>query len=209
MVIFNVTGCATMRYVPPRIPDTMSGIYHEVQRGETLWRLANAYNVKMGELVHVNRLPDASRINEGQLVFIPGAHQRLNTTQLYDKHNNFIWPIKGKVVSYFGSLKDGVKNKGIDIAGHQGAPVIASRSGRVSFVDDKVKGFGKTLILDHGGGYSSVYAYNSTILVAVGAYVRQGSAIAKVGRSGRAKGASLHFEIRKQHKPQNPFYYLP
>ena len=87
--------------------------------------------------------------------------------------------------------------------------VAASRGGKISFVDENMKGFGKTIIIDHDDGYSTVYAYNSQILVRVDQEVEKGTVIAKAGQSGRAASPRLHFEIRKKHEPQNPFYFLP
>ena len=72
-----------------------------------------------------------------------------------------------------------------------------------------MKGYGKIIIIDHGDGYQSVYAYNSLNLVKNGDYVKQNQVIAKAGKGGRAVTPSLHFEIRKKDKPRNPFHYLP
>jgi len=204
-----LSGCASIPYAPPDIPERISGIYHEVKRGETLWKISKAYGTGMREIAKFNKLPDASRINTGQLIFIPYAEEKLETVGLHTGEDTFTWPIKGRVISFFGTLKDGVKNKGIDIAAKSGTGITASRSGRVTFCDEKVKGFGKTVIIDHGNGYSTVYAHISEILTKAGSHVRQGSIIARVGETGRAKTPSLHFEIRKKHKPENPFYYLP
>ena len=97
----------------------------------------------------------------------------------------------------------------IDIQARDGMVVAASRSGRVIFSEEKVKGFGKTVIIDHGDGIQTVYSHNSEILVKIGEDVKQAQPIAKVGSTGRGNSPYLHFEIRKRHKPQNPFYYLP
>jgi murein DD-endopeptidase MepM/ murein hydrolase activator NlpD len=76
------------------------------------------------------------------------------------------------------------------------------------FVSQALKGFGKTLIIDHNDGYETVYAYNSELLIKQGDSVRQNDCIARVGSSGRASGPMLHFEIRKGGQPQNPLSYL-
>lgn len=121
---------------------------------------------------------------------------------------SFAWPIKGDIISYFGSKTDRVKNKGIDISAREGSSVRAAKSGRVVLCDEWLKGLGKTIILDHGNNFQTVYAYNSLIMVNLGDMVEQNSIIAKAGKTGRAKEPSLHFEIRKDGEPQNPFYYL-
>ena len=101
-----------------------------------------------------------------------------------------------------------VKNKGVDIRAIEGSAVRASRAGKVVYCDSQLKGFGKTVILDHGNNYQTVYSYNRDILVKVGDVVEQNTVIAKVGRTGRAREPSLHFEIRRNGEPQNPIYYL-
>ncbi len=121
----------------------------------------------------------------------------------------FVWPVNGQVISPFGAKIDRVKNKGIDIRTEEGASVRASGSGRVVYCDTHLKGYGKTVILDHGDNFQTVYSYNSDILVKVGDAVSQNEAIAKTGKTGRAKEPGLHFEIRKDGEPQNPYYYLP
>ncbi len=157
-------------------------------------------------------MPDASDIDVGQKILIPGAKKAININQsaIVPKKSKkgYIWPLKGKIISYYGSKIDGVKNKGIDIKVKKGYPVVASRSGKVVFCDNKVKGMGKVIILEHKNGYSTLYAHNSENLVDCGDYVVQNQVIAKAGDTGRATTPSLHFEIRKGHKPKNPYYYL-
>lgn len=207
LVLVFLSGCGGAAYITvptPREP----GLYHKVRRGETLWRISKTYGVDLQSVARANRLPDKQKIYTDQLLFIPQEEKVVDYAES-TKESSFIWPVKGKVLSFYGSHKDGVKNKGIDIKARHGEAVIASRSGKVSFSDENMKGFGKTIIIDHADAYSTVYAYNSQILVKVGQYVRQGTVIAKAGQSGRAPSARLHFEIRKQHKSQNPFYFLP
>jgi murein DD-endopeptidase MepM/ murein hydrolase activator NlpD len=191
----------------------MQGIYHTVLKGETLWRIVKAYGVDIDEIVKINRIEDPSRIESGQAIFIPGAKKSIKKefiiTYPEKSERGYMWPIKGKIVSYYGSKINNVSNKGIDIEAKEGEAIRASRSGKIVFCDEKVKGLGKTVIIEHNNGYSTLYAHNSDILVACGEYVKQGEAIARAGSSGRAKRPVLHFQIRKGHKPQNPFYYLP
>lgn len=121
---------------------------------------------------------------------------------------SFSWPIKGYIITPFG-VNGTSRSKGVDIRASEGAAVRAAKSGRVVYCDPHMKGFGNTVIVDHGGGLQTVYAYNSVILVNVGDMVERGSVIAKAGATGRAKEPSLHFEVRKNGEPQNPAYYLP
>lgn len=202
-------GCATVSYTP----GTRDGFYHEVSRGETLWGISKEYSVSLREIVKINRIPNASKIEVGQLILIPrkkvSSAKPKAASYNSSKYENFMWPVKGKVVSYFGSTLNMVKNKGIDIRAREGLTVAASRSGRVSFASDGMKGYGKTIIIDHAGDFQTVYAHNKENLVMVGQKVNRGEAIARVGQTGRTGYPTLHFEIRKGHEPQNPFYYLP
>jgi len=186
------------------------GIYHRVQRGETLWGISQHYDIPLDTIAHANRLPDKRKIYVGQKLFIPTAAStaQLPKPALLDK-KGFAWPVKGKVIAFYGSMEDNVKNKGIDIKARHGSNVRAARGGTVSYVDENMKGFGKTIIVDHGDGFSTVYAYNAAILVDAGDVVSKSTVIAKVGSTGRAAGPRLHFEIRKNKKARNPFYYLP
>jgi murein DD-endopeptidase MepM/ murein hydrolase activator NlpD len=205
-----LAGCAT---TPPTTPiatvHPADGITHRVQSGETLWRIAKAYDINLNSLLKANALSETSTIEKGQLLFIPGARKRKEVLRHTFVKDAFRWPVNGSLISSYGAKTGGVKNKGIDIRANAGASIRASRDGKVVFCDNQFKGFGKTLIIDHGDGYRTVYAYNSDILVRVGDVVKQDDIIAKAGRSGRATEPSLHFEIRRGGEPQNPLHYLP
>ncbi|MBI5144364.1 MAG: peptidoglycan DD-metalloendopeptidase family protein [Candidatus Omnitrophica bacterium] len=210
ILLLSLTGCAT---TPPATPMTgvqpVGGIYHKVQAGETLWRISKLYDIGLDRLVKANSIQDKSQLTKGELLFIPGIHKKKEIVEDSITNDSFLWPVSGTVVAFFGARVDKVRNKGIDIRASIGNKVMASRSGKVVFCDDRFKGYGRTVILDHGDSYQTVYAYNSEILVKVGDSVDRGRTIARVGSTGRAKEPSLHFEIRKDGVPQNPFYYLP
>ncbi len=212
LIIFLSSCARSPYYFPPPQAKKTPGIYHRTERGETLWRIAKTYNVDLDKIVRINRIPDAARINSGQLIFIPNVKEKQRAV-IYEgrKSGNatFIWPLKGKITSHYGAKKGDIKNKGIDIRAREGSRVVASRAGRISFRDEKVKGYGKTIIIQHEGDYSTVYAHNSQIMVKSGDWVRQGEVIARAGSTGRTSIPVLHFEIRKKHQPRNPFHYLP
>ena len=131
-----------------------------------------------------------------------------NTFWYPSKKELFAWPVNGTITSYYGSKIGRVKNKGIDIRAGEGTSVRAAKSGKIVYCDSELRGFGKTVIIDHGNKFQTVYAYNSDILVRVGDVVEQNMVIAKVGKTGRAVEPSLHFEVRRDGAPQNPIYYL-
>lgn len=216
LVILTIAGCAPLPVIkePMAVPPApkRGGLYHKVSKGETLWRISKDYGVDIETIVEANGLSDLRHIKVGQQIFIPTGAVRpapkIEPSPIHAKED-FIWPVKGKIISYFGEKRDSVPNKGIDIQARDGMTVSASGSGRVIFSEDKVRGFGKTIIIDHGDGLQTVYSHNSEILVRIGEDVRQAQPIARVGSTGRGASPYLHFEIRKRHKPQNPFYYLP
>ncbi len=169
--------------------------------------------MELERIARINRLSDTSRIYIGQLIFIPGAmeaNKDLNLeTDFKDRGGDFIWPVKGKVNSFFGMKTDGVQNDGIYIRASAGTAVFAARSGKIAFCSERLKGYGKVIIIDHLDGYSTVYSHNSQNLVKLNQLVKQGQVVARVGSSGRIDTPELYFEIRKGHTPQNPFFYLP
>lgn len=120
----------------------------------------------------------------------------------------WLWPVNGKILKTFGR-RGATRNTGIDIAAKVGQHVKASADGVVAYADDALAGYGKLILLRHGGSFMSAYAHNDKILVKRGDMVRAGETIARAGTTGRAKSPRVHFELRKSIKPLNPLKYLP
>ena len=120
----------------------------------------------------------------------------------------FDWPLQGRLVVPFGAPEDGVTAKGIVIEGREGEEVRAAQDGTVAFADEGLRGYGKTLILEHSGDFSTVYARNSEILVSLGQRVRRGQPIARVGRAGKGGVPRTYFELRRSAKPEDPLLYF-
>lgn len=205
LCLLFILGCATTPQATPFIPAGVPGAYHRVEKGQTLWRISRIYGVELDEIARINRISDATNIEAGQLIFIPQQNEKQSSSPIED----FIWPIKGRVITFFGQALNNMINKGINIQPESMDNVIASRSGQVVFCADNLKGFGKTIIIDHGDEFSTVYARNSYIFVKTGEFVQKGTLIAKVGPVGKDKAAYLHFEIRRGYSSQNPYFYLP
>ncbi|MEA3545134.1 MAG: M23 family metallopeptidase, partial [Thermodesulfobacteriota bacterium] len=118
------------------------------------------------------------------------------------------WPTKGWLTSYFGMRKSPftgkrVMHEGLDIAANVGTPVVATADGvvtRVKYAPD----YGKTVILDHGYGYQTIFAHNSKILVKAGQRIKRGDMVARVGNTGRSTGSHLHYELRLNGVPIDP-----
>ncbi|HOF31094.1 MAG TPA: peptidoglycan DD-metalloendopeptidase family protein [Burkholderiaceae bacterium] len=116
----------------------------------------------------------------------------------------FIWPGTGAVIAGF----DEAKNKGLDLGGKAGDPVVAAADGRVVYAGAGLRGYGNLVILKHNNTYLTAYAHNQTLLVKEDQTVRKGQKIAEMGNSD-ADRVKLHFEIRRQGKPVDPAKYLP
>lgn len=126
------------------------------------------------------------------------------SAQNADEDIAWIWPARGSVLSGF----DEVKNKGLDIAGAAGEPVVAAADGRVVYVGASLRGYGNLIILKHNNTYLTAYAHNQVLLVKEDQTVRRGQKIAEMGNSD-ADRVKLHFEVRRQGKPVDPAKYLP
>ncbi|MDO6385956.1 MULTISPECIES: peptidoglycan DD-metalloendopeptidase family protein [unclassified Uliginosibacterium] len=114
------------------------------------------------------------------------------------------WPVSGKVIGSFNESS----NKGVDLDGKLGDPVLAAGTGEVKYVGSSLRGYGNLVIIKHNNDFSSVYAHNQEILVKEGQQVKKGQKIATLGKSD-ADRPKLHFEIRRQGKPVDPLKLLP
>jgi lipoprotein NlpD len=116
------------------------------------------------------------------------------------------WPTAGVPTVLAGF--DEARNKGLDIGGKAGDPVLASADGRVVYAGAGLRGYGNLIILKHNNTYLTAYAHNQALLVKEDQTVRKGQKIAEMGNSD-ADRVKLHFEIRRQGKPVDPTKYLP
>ena len=116
----------------------------------------------------------------------------------------FIWPASGTLLAGF----DEARNKGYDISGKAGDPVLAAADGRVVYAGAGLRGYGNLVILKHNNTFLTAYAHNQALLVKEDQTVRRGQKIAEMG-STEADRVKLHFEIRRQGKPVDPVRYLP
>jgi lipoprotein NlpD len=121
-----------------------------------------------------------------------------------DEDIDWLWPAQGTLVGGF----DEAKNKGLDISGKSGDPVVASADGRVVYSGSGLRGYGNLIILKHNNTFLTAYAHNKLLLVKEDQTVKRGQKIAEMGNSDADK-VKLHFEIRRQGKPVDPAKYLP
>ena len=118
-----------------------------------------------------------------------------------------IWPINGRVTSEFGP-RWGRMHYGIDIGAGTGTPIRAAKAGKVVQAG-WMGGYGNAIVIDHGGGFSTLYGHQSRLGSSNGQSVSQGQVIGYVGSTGNSTGPHLHFETRVSGSPRNPRYYLP
>jgi len=123
-----------------------------------------------------------------------------------------LWPVQGRVTSSFGERSDpfsgeGAFHRGVDISSDYGTRIIAPADGIVRF-SDFMNGYGRTVLIDHGNGISTLYGHLSGFAVSAGQLIHRGDSIGYVGQSGRSTGPHLHYEVRIYNTPVNPHKYL-
>ncbi len=129
----------------------------------------------------------------------PTTPQAANTSGI-----DWLWPASGKVISGYNAAL----NKGVDIEGTPGDPVVAAADGVVVYSGSGLRGYGNLLIVRHNASFLSAYAHNSKLIAKEGQNVRRGEKIAELGQTD-APSPRLHFEIRRGGTPDDPMKYLP
>lgn len=123
-----------------------------------------------------------------------------------------LWPVQGRITGSFGERIDpfsgeGAFHRGIDISSEIGTHVIAPADGVVEYAD-LMNGYGRTVMVDHGNGISTLYGHLSGFAISPGQLVHRGDTLGYVGQSGRSTGPHLHYEVRIFNTPVNPYKYL-
>ncbi len=122
--------------------------------------------------------------------------------------SKFEWPVRGQILSHYGAKSSGLFNDGINIGAAVGKNVVAADNGVVAYAGNEVKGMGNLVIIQHSGGWMTVYAHMDSMVVRRGMRVGVGQKIGTVGKTGKVDVPQLHFEIRKGTKAYNPANYL-
>jgi murein DD-endopeptidase MepM/ murein hydrolase activator NlpD len=221
--VFFLNACARHKvpFERPSPPPEMKGVYHVVERHQTLYRICKTYGVDLKEVASLNGISDLSKIQTGQRIFIPGVKKVLKVEIYIDdvvaekgekekiayKKLDFIWPVEGKINDAFEEAESR-RHQGIDISSPIGTPIRASNAGMVIYSNNTIRGYGNLVILRHSEEYVTVYAHNQMNLVEEGTWAEKGQIIGKVGQTGRASGPHLHFEIRKNNRAIDPMLFL-
>jgi biotin carboxyl carrier protein len=209
-----------------------SGVRVSLQPGMTLYSLARAYQVPLQTIMTANGILDPTMIRAGTEIYIPASGGSASPAPAPSRAPrpgrksaeiagpradaagegppalmSIAWPLDGRITGGFGLRGRHHHHDGIDIDGTQGEEVRAVASGVVVRSGSEGK-YGKTVVIDHGDGVTTLYAHASRLLVRAGDAVEKGEAIAEVGATGNAHGTHLHFEVRKDGRPVDPLPYL-
>jgi murein DD-endopeptidase MepM/ murein hydrolase activator NlpD len=156
----------------------------------------------------------SSALSGATMVGLTMGLTRNATTADWAKANSApnLWPVEGQVTGSFGERIDpfngeGAFHSGVDIGSNYGAQIIAPADGVVTLTET-MGGYGKAIIIDHGNGISTRYGHLSGYAVSAGQHVHRGDLIGYVGESGRSTGPHLHYEVRINNTPVNPYKYL-
>ena len=138
--------------------------------------------------------------------------EALRTKSFASLKSQLPWPAEGRIITKFGTqwnpkLKTTTENPGIDIKGKPGSPIRTVLGGVVTTIT-YIRGYGTTIIIDHGGGFYTVYSHVANIQTNVDSQVRNGDVIAYMGDSGSINGSKLHFEIWGKGQKLNPEEWL-
>ncbi len=197
---------------------TKDGIFHIVRSGQGLSDISRFYGVPLKEILKANQKRGDSELKPDDVLYLPGARYitkqdgEWNLMASLEIKKGFLKPTTGRFADGFGERLHPITKKmtfheGLDLAPGWRARVVASQNGKVIFAGIRA-GYGRLIVLDHGSGLTSWYGHLDEILVKVSNEVKRGELIGKVGKTGRTTGPHLHFEIRLNGKPQNPFLYL-
>ena len=205
--------------------------YYRVKKGDTLARIAldngqaprdviawnkasnpnfNPNIIEVGDLILIKppagskpaKAADKTPVDKPTTSSTPSTPEPAKTEVVAEPGIRLSWPAKGKVTSEFSE-----SNKGIDIAGKVGEPVLAASDGKVVYAGNSLRGYGNLVIVKHDNAYLTAYAHNSKLLVKEGDSVRKGQRIAEMGDTDTTS-PKLHFELRVNGKPVNPTPYL-
>lgn len=233
IALVMISSCSTNQNasVDERYVQSYKGKTHRVSKGETLFSISWRYGIDLQKLASANNIKAPYTIYPGQIIRLdkraagtgPSDRPNSNSTDYRSKNKTYIaggsnkndksqstplwqWPSSGRLIAQFQG--EAGQNKGIDIGGKLGEPVLAAASGRVVYAGSGLPGYGKLLIIKHNETFLSAYAHNDEISVKEGDFVKVGQKVADMGSSGTDR-VKLHFEIRSDGSPVDPLRYLP
>lgn len=220
----STAGSTSTGYVPSYAPVDINAATHTVVRGDTVYNISRRYQISQDNLRAWNNLTD-NNIHTGQVLRVkPAGYQAPATSSVAQApapaptptHTTTVsgatrtvagitWqrPTAGSIITNFGG-----SNKGINIAGNAGQPVVASADGKVVYSGSGLRGYGNLIIVQHNQTYLTAYGHNQRLLVREGQTVRRGQTIATMGSSDASRN-QLHFELRENGQPVDPTRFIP
>jgi len=236
-IVFSLlSACVTTQPSPPVPLDQkhtepeLVTVRHKVEAGQTLYRIAKAYEISVDDLMAANGITEARELKVGQELIVPGASQTRpvpardspepaapdravgdektprGPVAVGRKDGDLQWPLRGVLYARFGR-KGKEPHDGIDLSAPAGTPVKTAAPGTVIYAGEQ-HGYGLIVIVDHGKGLVTLYAHNRDVRVKQGQKLREGQVVATVGDSGATSGPHLHFEVRKDGVPVDPLEHL-
>ena len=207
-LLLTLSGCAKLR--------SWSSEYHTVRSGETVFSIAQRYDVAVNDIQRWNDLDNNTLIYAGQNLRVRSPATGVQSVQSVEPIQSaeiFIepppvwqWPVRGAITGSFGSS---VRTRsGVRISAAAGGQVLAAASGEIVYADDGLPHYGLLLIIKHSDSWLTAYGFNTRLLVREGDKVTIGQPVAMIG-SNSSGPALLHFEIRRVGQPVDPVQYLP
>lgn len=184
---------------------------HRVAAGDTPFNIAWRYAVSWPDVAIANNLTPDAKLRRGQVLLIPSVIPHRSDEPAASPAPpaaRFAWPLSGSVRRAF--VKSGrTAHPGVDIVARAGTAVRAAAAGQVIFAGREPEQYGNLVVVDHGDGWHSAYAFLDRATVREGERVRAGERVGLVGRTGRATRDELHFELRRNNRPVDPTPLLP
>lgn len=196
---------------------------HRVVAGDTPFLLAWRYGVTWPDIAVANNLAPDAVLRRGQQLLIPSVivppRERSSVRvappsrpaprpAAQAEASRFAWPLSGSIRRGYSSASR-TEHPGLDIVAKAGTAVRAVADGRVIFAGQEPQQYGRMVIVDHGGGWHSAYAFLSRATVREGDRVKATERVGLVGRTGQATRDELHFELRRDNRPVDPLPLLP
>lgn len=201
-----------------KIPRTQR---HRVVAGDTPFLLAWRYGVTWQDIAVANNLDAEAKLRRGQTLLIPSVivppRERSSVAvppgrpaprPFAAEASRFAWPLSGTIRRGYSSSSR-TEHPGLDIVAKAGSAVRAVADGRVIFAGEEPQQYGQMVIVDHGGGWHSAYAFLARPTVKEGDRVKATERVGLVGRTGQATRDELHFELRRDNRPVDPLPLLP
>ncbi|MGN6356448.1 MAG: peptidoglycan DD-metalloendopeptidase family protein [Novosphingobium sp.] len=195
---------------------------HRVAAGDTPFLLAWRYGVTWQDIAVANNLDADAKLRRGQQLLIPSVivpPRERSTVRVPPpirpasrpstaETGRFAWPLSGTIRRGYSSAGR-TEHPGLDIVAKAGTAVRAVADGRVIFAGEEPQQYGTMVIVDHGGGWHSAYAFLNRVTVKEGERVKATERVGLVGHTGQATRDELHFELRRDNRPVDPLPLLP